>query len=278
MINLIDITDNDVRNKIIFYLDKVEPNSELWRILKSTLELSKHYSFSNTRTYPRPDHPVEWKRKPIIYMLVAILISLRTTLENEQKAVFNLITKFPDSTSLYKATAQEIEDCIRPAGMANKKSLTIRKALDYVLNNFNGDIETLSKLELEEARNAILKIPGVGPKSADCLLSIGLGKPSIAVDVNVFRSTSWIFDLPWSENPNYNDNNQIKVVKDLLDNLIPKDVFLTQIIHTLFLLHGKNIGNKHPQGKPCILNEFCLTCKKNMLQYRELALFSGYEL
>jgi endonuclease III len=100
-------------------------------------------------------------------------------------------------------------------------------------------------LETEEARSEILKIPGVGPKSADCLLSIGQGKPSIAVDVNVFRATTWIFAFPWAENPNYNDNNQIRVVKELFDSSIPKDAFLTQIIHTFFLLYGKYAGSRH---------------------------------
>ena len=263
MINLIDITEEDVRVKLRSYLKDTSVGSEQWRILASALRLSDYFSFTENRTYPRPDHPDERKRKPLIYMLVAILISLRTTLENEQKAVGNLISKFPDAEDLFSADVKDIEDCIQPAGMANKKSITIRKALDYVEEKFNGSLEALSLLDTEDARSEILKIPGVGPKSADCLLSIGLGKPSIAVDVNVFRVTSWLFAFLWSDNPNYNDEKQIIVVKRFLDNFVPKDAFLCQIVHTYFLLFGKSIGSKHPKNEPCLIHEYCMMCQKN---------------
>ena len=272
MISLLNITEEDVRNKLRYYLIDAKEGSDKWRILKSALKLSDYFSFTENRTYPRPDHPDERKRKPIIYMLVAILISLRTTLENEQKAVLNLISKFPNSEELFKANTSEIEECIKPAGMASRKALIIRRALDYVLDKFDGNLEQLAKLETEVARDMILAIPGVGPKSADCLLSIGLGKASIAVDVNVFRVTSWIFSLPWAESPDYNDETQIKTVKDLIDSSIPKDAFLTQIIHTYFLLYGKHVGSKHPSNGKCLINEFCLCCKKHIRE-QQLDLF-----
>lgn len=263
MVSLIDITEEDVRTKLRSHLEDASVGDEQWRILASALKLSNYFSFTGNRTYPRPDHPDEKKRKPLIFMLVAILVSLRTTLENEQKAVGNLISKFPNAEDLFSADVKSIEDCIQSAGMANKKSITIRKALDYVEENFNRSLEILSFLETEDARSKILKIPGVGPKSADCLLSIGLGKPSIAVDVNVFRVTSWLFAFPWSDTPNYNNENQILEVKKILDTFIPKDAFLCQIVHTYFLLLGKSMGNKHTENKPCLIHEYCITCQKN---------------
>lgn len=270
MINLQDITEYDVIDKLKFHLKESERGSNQWRILSSALKISETFSFTKNRTYPRPDHPDEKKRKPLIYMIVAIIVSLRTTLENEQKAVLNLIDKFPNENLLFKATPEEIESCIIPAGMAKVKSIRIRKALDHVLENYNGKIETLSNLSKNKARNLVLQIPGFGPKAADCLLSIGLGIPSVAVDINVFRVTTWLFDLPWSSAPNYSDKNQINHVKEILEDSIGYDAFLCQIIHTYFLLLGKKMKSKHPHSEPCLLKDLCLTCKRNQKNYPTL--------
>lgn len=265
MIDLSNITDADVRNKIQSYLNQ-DIDNNLRTILLCALKLSYHFSFIENRTYPRPDHPDINKRKPLIFMLVAILISLRTTLENEQKAVSNLIAKFPTSDELFNADIETIEECIRPAGMANKKAITIKNAIKYVKENFNGKLESLASLETEEARKEILKIKGVGSKSADCLLSIGLGKPSIAVDVNVFRVTSWIFATEWAENADYSNEKQVSAVKKILDDSLPKDAFICQIVHTYFLLFGKSLGSSHPKNKLCLLHENCNTCNNNKVK------------
>lgn len=159
MINLMEITEEDVRIKIKSYLKKDSSNQDQLRILNSALRLSNYFSFTNNRTYPRPDHPDVNKRKPLIFMMVAILVSLRTTLENEQKAMNNLISKFPTSDKLFLADVKSIEECIRPAGMATKKARTIVQALKYVEINFSGELEVLSHLETDEARFEIMKLP-----------------------------------------------------------------------------------------------------------------------
>jgi endonuclease III len=260
LLDLRHVTDDDVQQTIIGALKNTSPETHTWRILSSALLLSEHYSFTATRTYPRPDHPDPAKRKPLIFLLVGILVSLRTTLENEQRAMAEVIKRFPTVDSLQCATAQEIADAIRPAGMANRRAKQIRVALDYVEEHFNGGLESLSLLTTVEARNTLLSIPGIGPKSADCVLSIGLGKPSIAVDVNVFRVTSWLFALPWARNPDYRTEQHVSQVKELLDLAMPSDAFICQIVHTLFLLYGKAVGSKHPTFDSCLIQRYCLSC------------------
>ena len=269
MLDLTYISDSDVSAHIEKYLAKEAPDTPRWRILSSVLLLAKHFSFSDNRTYPRPDHPDPEKRKPLIFMLAAILISLRTTLENEQKAVLALIRRYPTENDLFGAQVHELKDVIHVAGMPERRAKTIRRALDYVELQFGGHLETLLEMKTGLAREALLKIPGVGPKSADCLLSIGLGKPSIAVDVNVFRVTSWLFRLHSEVPINYNDSEAVSAVKRLLDANIPRDPFACQIVHTLFLLYGKKSGRNHPSYGNCILADMCLTC---LAEQQQLAL------
>lgn len=262
MLNLQNITNNDVVDTLIHYIAIAEEGSDSWRILSAALTLSAHFSFTDTMTYPRPDHPDPEKRRPLIFMLVAILVSLRTTLENEQKAVHNILQRYPSQEELFSAEVSELELCIKPAGMSEKRSRTIRRALDYIKDELNGSLEALDSYSMEESRRILLQIPGVGPKAADCLLSIGLGKPSIAVDVNVFRVASWLLMMPWANNPDYNNENQVKEVKYRLDRALPNDAFLLQIVHTLFLLYGKSIGAKHPNDGSCLVKNYCKYCEE----------------
>jgi endonuclease III len=259
-LNLMSVTDDDVRETLVTALAKASYGSNCWRVLGAAEGLSKQYSFSETRTYPRPDHPNPKKRKPLVYMMVGILVSLRTTLENEQRAMAEVLERFPTVDSLRMAGHEELVASIRCAGMAEVRAKRIRRAIDYVDTHFGGSLESLARLPLHEAREQVLGIPGFGPKAADCLLSIGLGKASIAVDVNVFRVTSWLFALRPDAAPDYGDREQVEATKRLLDEALPESAFICQIVHTLFLLHGKRTGRIHTPNTDCRLRPFCLSC------------------
>lgn len=224
--------------------------------------MSNYFSFSETRTYPRPDHPDPRKRRSLSFMLVGILVSLRTTLENEQRAMDNILQRFRTDEELYLATEEEFNEAVKPAGMAAKRANLIKRALNYVDKELQRDWESLEALPLEVARIKLLGIPGFGPKAVDCLLSIGLGHPSMVVDVNVFHIASQLFDLPWASYPNYSDEKAVLQVKQILDEAVPKDTFICQIVHTLFLLYGKKIKRKKTSQEECLIKQYCLYCQR----------------
>ncbi len=195
-------------------------------------------------------------------MLVGILVSLRTTLENEQRAMDNILQRFRTDEELYLATEEEFNEAVKPAGMAAKRANLIKRALNYVDKELQRDWESLEALPLEVARIKLLGIPGFGPKAVDCLLSIGLGHPSMVVDVNVFHIASQLFDLPWASYPNYSDEKAVLQVKQILDEAVPKDTFICQIVHTLFLLYGKKIKRKKTSQEECLIKQYCLYCQR----------------
>ncbi|MDD2840481.1 MAG: endonuclease III domain-containing protein [Rickettsiales bacterium] len=188
----------------------INSNNEIeTKIINYCLLLSDLYSFSKYQTYPRPEHPLPSKRKSVYFTMVAILVSLRTTLDNEQKAVENFIEHFENIDQVINANINELAEIIKCAGMPNKKAETIIQASKYVKENFNNDWTYFDNLSAEKSRGILKNIPGIGEKSADCLLELGLNKPSIVIDVNMLRIVSRLFNFEWAKNPDLSSKIQL---------------------------------------------------------------------
>lgn len=268
MIDLSNINDNDIAEKLLYELKKASPSSDRWRILGTSYNTLQVDSFSATKTYPRPDHPSEKRRKPIEFLLIGVLISLRTTLENEQIAIDRLLDRCNDINDVLALDAYDLSDIIKPAGMSEQKSKRILACLQEI-QKLDGGLASLEKKTKEEARNYLLKLPGIGPKAADCVLTIGLGFSSMVVDINVFRMTSSLFGIELNDLHSFSNDQSVKYIKDRLDIAIGEDAYLCQIVHTMLLLAGRRIGKSHSTDK-CQGREYCLTCEKTT---RQLAMF-----
>lgn len=262
MLDLSNITDEDVVNKLRDELISAHPQSDRWRILGTALNMLKVDSFSKTKTYPRPDHPDKKKRKPLEFLLIGVLVSLRTTLENEQLAMDRILNRCNNIEDVLNLNIKELAGLIKPAGMANQKSKRILGCL-HEIQKLDGGLKTLSNKTKNEARDYLLSLPGIGPKAADCILTIGLGFPSMVVDINVFRMASYLFGIELNNTHVFSSERSVEYIKDRLDKAVGDDVFLCQIIHTMLLLAGRRIGKIHSIDK-CKGHEYCLTCQRDI--------------
>lgn len=257
-------TDDDIKN----YLSEKSKNEEVGeyseKLLKIVNILINDYSFVENQTYPRPSHPNEEKRTNSFNTLIAIIISLRTTLENEVKTTNEFFRKYKGVDDIIMADSQEMENIIKSAGMPKQKTKTIKAIAKIVKEKFDGNLDNAKMETVEKTREELLKLPGIGPKSADCLIELGFDMPSIPVDVNVFRVVSRITKQEWSLNPDFQNEKQVKAIKELLDNNFEKDFLLCQIAHTLLLLHGKYICKNKVQCKKCVISNDCDYTEKEM--------------
>lgn len=262
MLDLSDITDRDVREKLERELARSIEFSDRWRVVGTALNSLQTDSFSDTRTYPRPDHPNPLKRRPVEFLLVAVLVSLRTTLENEQKAMNRVLEVCQNVSDLNDLTYDELVALIKPAGMPEQKSQRIIKCLERV-GELDGGLQSLEHRSKEDARDYLLSLPGIGPKAADCVLSIGLGHPSIVVDVNVFRMASFLFGVDKADLLKYSNAKAVTDIKTRLDVVVGQDVFLCQIIHTMLLLAGRRFNAATHSSEKCAGGyTYCLTCER----------------
>lgn len=124
--------------------------------------------------------------------LVATVLSQHTSDVNSERAYHRLRERFPAWKAVRDAPPAEVEDAIRPGGLAAVKAARIQEIL-RVLSARVGDgspevaLADLGALPLEKALARLRELPGVGPKTAACVLLFSLGKPAFPVDTHVWR-------------------------------------------------------------------------------------------
>ncbi|WP_457634835.1 endonuclease III [Persephonella sp.] len=115
-------------------------------------------------------------------ILISTIISLRTKDQVTAQASERLfkIAKTPED--ILKLSEEEIQKAIYPAGFYKNKSKTIKEIARIIVEKYNGKVPD----NLEE----LLKLPGVGRKTANLVLALSFGKPAICVDIHVHRITN----------------------------------------------------------------------------------------
>lgn len=247
------IVENRILDSKISIFEK-----EMLIILK---RLMNNYSFVDNQTYPRPSHPNINKRKDAYFTLVAILLSLRTTLENEIKAVDSFMQKYNSINDVLNSDVDKLEKIIKCAGMPKKKSVIIINVSKYIVDNYKSDINNINVGSIDEIRKKLLEIPNVGEKTADCMIELAFDKPSIVVDTNVFRVTSRLFFS--NKKMDFTNKENVVEVKKFIEDKIEKDTHIYQIFHTIVLLHGKYVCKSKPHCDRCCINSLCKYYENN---------------
>ncbi len=236
-------------NRIISQKEKIKRYQESRRLFEILIQLAEDIPYNSIQSYPRPDHPDPEKRRDLFGCLVSIIISQRTTLEKEMKAGDQLFAKYRTPEEIAEAPVNEIAELIKPAGMSKSKAKRIIEGSKEVLKRYQGNLEKLKQKPIEVARKEIMELPGIGPKSADCFLELGLGMPSLAVDINVFRTTKRLGFASASA-----DRAE---VKKNLESLLPKDIEIYRAVHTYLLALGKYYCKARPKCDECPVSQWC---------------------
>ena len=120
--------------------------------------------------------------------LVLTLLSQNTSDANSGRAFIRLLDTFPDWPALLDADVKAIERAIKPGGLAPTKAPRLRAMLREVWSRCASfDLSFLREWPLEESRAWLRSLPGVGPKTAACVLLFSLGQPALPVDTHVHR-------------------------------------------------------------------------------------------
>ncbi|MEX2375793.1 MAG: endonuclease III, partial [Dehalococcoidia bacterium] len=123
-----------------------------------------------------------------LFELVLTLLSQHTSDLNSGEAMHRLVERFPDWDAVLAAPVSEVEDAIRPGGLAPTKSKRLQALLGQVRERCpDWDLSHLDLMPLEEAKSWLTSLPGVGPKTAACVLLFALGRPALPVDTHVER-------------------------------------------------------------------------------------------
>jgi endonuclease-3 len=120
-----------------------------------------------------------WNKNDPFHVLIGTVLSQRTKDENTEKADKQLFSKYKTPEEIANAPLKDLEMLIKPSGFYRVKAKRIKEISKIIAEKYNGKVP--------ETINELIKLPGVGRKTAGCVLVYGFNRPAIPTDVHVFR-------------------------------------------------------------------------------------------
>jgi endonuclease-3 len=196
------------------------------------------------REYGRPVLRPHWA--PIDELVLTVL-SQNTNDRNRDVAYFRLRDRFPTWDAVREAPVEEIEEAIRPGGLAPTKSVRIHQILDAIGED---DLLWLADAPLDEAREYLVGLPGVGRKTAACVLLFSFGRPDVPVDTHVYRVGGRLGLWP--------PKTPLVKAHDELSRLCGNDGEFAYETHVLLIRHGRRTCvARAPRCAECPLRRIC---------------------
>jgi endonuclease-3 len=178
-------------------------------------------------------------------ILIGTILSARTRDEITTKVIKSLFTEFKNPNELSKANLKDLKKAIQKIGFYNVKAARIKEVSQIIVEKYNGKVP--AKLD------DLLTLPGVGRKTANCVLVYGFKKPAIPVDVHVHRISNRIGIV----NTKMPEETEIVLRKSI------ERKYWTRVNET-FVTFGQNIClPRNPKCNVCHLTKLCKYYKKN---------------
>lgn len=175
----------------------------------------------------------------IYQLLISVMLSQQATDKKVNEVARKLYQKYPDFYSLGNASVKDVENIISSLGLYHVKARNIIETSKRIIDDYNGIVP--------DNLSGLLKLPGVGRKTASVVLLLGYDKPALPVDTHVKRVAKRL-GLTQSDNP-------LIVEKDL------KKIFPSQTWHNLHLgliYHGRyQCYARKPKCDTCPLKSLC---------------------
>ena len=202
-------------------------------------ELAKEVIERLKKEYPDAGCSLEydqaWK------LLVSVRLAAQCTDARVNIVVEKLYEKFPDVKALAEAPVEEIEEIVRPCGLGKSKARDISACMKILWEQYGGNVP--------EDFDALLKLPGVGRKSANLIMGDVFGKPAIVTDTHCIRLANRIGLVDEIKEP--------KKVEMALWKIIPPEEG-NDLCHR-FVYHGREVctARTKPYCDRCCLNDVC---------------------
>ncbi len=208
--------------------------SEKARITDVILRLSELY----------PDVKIQLEYGSPFELLIATILSAQCTDARVNIVTQSLFSKYYTPDDYLKVPVEDLEKDIFSTGFYRAKAKNIRGACDYIINIFGGNVPNNMA--------DLLKLPGVGRKTANVVLGHCFGVPGIVVDTHVIRISNLL---------GFVDTQDAVNIEYKLMKLIPKDNWVNFTHY--FINHGRNTCiARRPKCMECAISDICPSAKK----------------
>ena len=206
--------------------------------------MTKRERYAYILDYFREQMPVvttELEFGSAFQLLCATLLSAQCTDKRINQVTPALFARFPDAKSMAKAEPEEVFEYIRSVSYPNSKAKHLVEMARMIVSDFGGEVPS--------DMDNLVKLPGVGRKTANVMQAVWFGRAAMAVDTHVFRVSHRLGLAPTTA------NTPLKVEQELMKNIPADDV---PDAHHWLLLHGRYIcTSRKPHCEKCPFDGIC---------------------
>lgn len=198
-------------------------------------------------TMPSPRTELEYDSP--FHLLLAVILSAQCTDKRVNMVTPALFEAFPDPFTLAEASEEHVHSFIKSVTFPNNKTRNLIKAAKMLAEEFGG--------EMPSDIDGLMKLPGVGRKTANVMLAVVWNKAAMAVDTHVFRVSNRLGLTSNSKSPLTTEKTLVKH--------FPEDLLATA--HHWLILHGRYVcKSRNPACEECGLTEVCKSYKSEKLK------------
>jgi endonuclease-3 len=188
-------------------------------------------------------------RLAILDEVVATVLSQHTSDLNSERAFAQLKAAFPDWEQVLDAPAAQVADAIRCGGIADQKARRIQQILAAIrAREGRIDLSRLHDLDDAAVEEYLTSLPGVGPKTAACVLVFSMGRAAFPVDTHVYRIAARLGWIP--------PKVTAARAHQILGQAVPPDIRYD--LHIALIAHGRMVCKaQRPRCEECVLRDQC---------------------
>lgn len=180
--------------------------------------------------------------------LVRTVLSQNTSDTNRDVAYGRLRERFPTWEAVRDAPPDQVEEALRPGGLSQTKAPRIQEILRRITNQAGEpDLGWLAESERDAALDALTALPGVGRKTAACVMIFALGRPEVPVDTHVYRVGGRLGLFPPRASFEAAHDEMLRVTD-------PRDAYE---LHINLIHHGRKVCRPVPRCEQCALRRMC---------------------
>jgi len=197
---------------------------------------------------PKYHKNINLSEKQKLEIIFGAILTQNTNWKNAEKAIINLNKhNLINTKKIINIKNKKLALIIKSSGYHNQKAKKLKNFCDFLLKNYNGNLDLFLKNKIRKLRSELLNINGIGPETADSIILYAAKKPIFVIDAYTKRIFSRI---------GYKEKTYDELQKLFMEN-IPKKENLFNEYHALLVELGKNTCRKKPLCEKCPINQHC---------------------
>lgn len=194
-----------------------------------------------------PDAQCELTHDNPFELVIAVLLSAQCTDTLVNKVTKELFKKYHAPEDYINVSLEELQQDIRSIGLYRNKAKNIQRLCHMLIDDYNGEVPSF--------KEELMKLAGVGRKTANVVSSVAFGEPAIAVDTHVERVAKRLAICRWKDS--------VLEVEQTLMRKVPKEAW-SKTHHVMIFFGRYHCKSRNPNCAECPLLSICREGKKRM--------------